>query len=204
VLRDWLDRTLPPETIDAAENHFERRFGLTYAERELLIRFLDPEVQEASNSPWRTVALPMSQWNRSVPTARRVFVIENKTNLLTLPMRRDAIAIGGLGNAVSELAQLSWLRTREIWYWGDIDVEGLMILARFRLLFPQVRSIFMDLETLERWRDELAVSGSGARAPQMFGLTAQEQAAFELCRTENVRIEQERLPQPFVLNGLPE
>lgn len=204
VLRDWLDRTLPPESIDAGEQHFQRRFGLAYPERELLIRFLDPEVQAASNSPWRTLALPMSEWSRSVPVARRAFVIENKTNLLTLPMRGGAIAIGGLGNAVSELAQLSWLGTRDIWYWGDIDVEGFTILARLRALFPQVRSIFMDLETLERWRDVLAVSGSGASVPLVFGLTAQEQAAFELCATENLRIEQERLPQAFVLSGLPE
>ena len=157
ILRDWLDLALPPEAINAAEAHFERRFGLAHAEQEILVRFLDPDIQLASNSPWETVAVPIGHWNRSIPTATRVFIVENKTNLLTLPMRADAIAIGGLGNAVTELARLTWLASRDLWYWGDIDVEGLAILARLRSVLPNVRSVFMDIETLERWRATVSI-----------------------------------------------
>jgi hypothetical protein len=70
---------------------------------------------------------------------------------------------------------------------------------------PQLgdRSVFMDIETLERWRDTLAIPGSGARPSTIAGLTDAEAAAFEVCRAENLRIEQERLPQSSVLNELP-
>lgn len=47
-------------------------------------------------------------------------------------------------------------------------------------------------------RDRLAVSGVGRRRMLPPGLTPNEQAAFQICAEENVRVEQERLPQTFV------
>ena len=160
ILEQWLDRVLPPDTIRADERHFERRFGLRYAEPQLLLRFLDPELQRSAGSPWRECSLSLHVLAESSIEATTVFIVENKVNLLTLPAVPSAIAMGGLGNGIVDLAYVKWLSNRSLWYWGDLDVEGFEILSRLRIRFPQTRSFLMDDMTLLQWKDSLAISGN--------------------------------------------
>lgn len=51
----------------------------------------------------------------------------------------------------------------------------------------------MDLAAVQRYRG-LSVTGNGRRPPSPPNLTVEELAAFEVCATDNLRIEQERLP----------
>ncbi|TXT22333.1 MAG: hypothetical protein FD138_3506 [Planctomycetota bacterium] len=60
----------------------------------------------------------------------------------------------------------------------------------------------IDFATLTRHRS-LAVPGTGRQPPPPQHLTSSELLAFGICRQENLRIEQERLPQPDFL-GLTE
>lgn len=129
--------------------------------------------------------------------AHRVLIVENKVNLLTLPPMAGAVALGGLGNDVTDLRYLSWLAEAAIWYWGDIDVEGFGILSRLRSLHPQTRSLLMDEGTLAGWR-HLAGTGSGRPCEVPPGLTLPVRAAFDVCLRDNLRLEQERLPQDVV------
>ena len=202
ILREWLDRILPPHTIHAGEEHFERRFGLRYPEPHIMLRFLDPEVQRACSCPWPELSLPLHSMAQMVIDAKRVIVVENKVSLLTLPPLASTVAVGGLGNSVTDLRYLPWLASCAVWYWGDIDGEGLAILWRLRNMFPQTRSVLMDGETLTQWRDQLAVPGNGRPANALPGLTDAEQSAFKVCVEENLRLEQERIPQAFVNKAL--
>jgi hypothetical protein len=202
ILREWLDRVLPPSGIRADEEHFERRYGLRYAEQHLLVRFLDQQTQLDCGCPWPECSIPLRTMAAASPIADRVLVVENKVNLLTLPQVKGALALGGLGNGVTDLRHLAWLSQRSIWYWGDLDVEGFAILARLRTIFPQTRSLLMDHETLCRWRQPLATSGSGRSVATPNNLIPSEQAAFAACAAANLRIEQERLPQSFVIESL--
>lgn len=201
VLREWLDLVLPPQTIQADEDHFERRFGLRYAEPHILLRFLDPDVQEDCQCPWPEFSLPLHAMARLIISAKQVLVVENKVSLLTLPPLADTLALGGLGNGVLDLRYVSWLASCAIWYWGDIDVEGLAILSRLRSVFPHTRSLLMDQDTLDRWREQL-VSGVGSAATVPAGLTDAERSAFTTCAAKNLRLEQERISQPFVNQAL--
>jgi hypothetical protein len=198
ILREWLDLILPPESISADEEHFERRFGLRYAEPHVMVRFLDASVQQASGSPWPELSLSLHTLGRMPIAAKHVLIVENKVNLLTAPPLSGAAALGGLGNSVTDLRYLPWLASCAVWYWGDLDCEGLEILSRLRTAVPHTRSLMMDSETLTAWRGRLAVSGIGRRRMLPPGLTQNEQEAFRICAEENVRVEQERLPQTFV------
>jgi hypothetical protein len=202
VLREWLDLILPPQTIRADEEHFERRFGLRYAEPHVMLRFLDPDVQSACRCPWPELSLPLHTIGGMVIDVNRVLVVENKVSLLTLPALASTIALGGLGNSVTDLRYLPWLAFRAMWYWGDIDAEGLSILSRLRSIFPQTRSLLMDGETLACWRDQFAVPGTGRSANTPPGLTGPEQSAFRECVEKNLRLEQERIQQTFVKKAL--
>ena len=56
----------------------------------------------------------------------------------------------------------------------------------------------MDPDTLGRWRN-LAVSGTGGNPDIPPHLNELEQQAFLRCRDENLRLEQERIPQDEVV-----
>jgi hypothetical protein len=202
ILDQWLNLVLPPETIRADERHFERRFGLRYAEPQVLLRFLDSTLQRTTGSPWRECSIPLHTLAESPIDAKRVIIVENKINLLTLPALREAIAIGGLGNAIVDLTYVPWLADRALWYWGDLDVEGFEILSRLRIRFPQTRSFLMDAASVNRWKDSLAVPGSMRQPTVPPLLTEPEKTAFNLCAADNLRIEQERIPQAAVIEAM--
>jgi hypothetical protein len=193
VLHDWFDLVLPPDSIRSDETHFARRFGLRYPELHVFTRFLDPDLQLELNCPWPELSLPLSALASLPIRDVEVIIVENKVNLLTLPTRRRTIGFGALGRAVSELHSVRWLATTTITYWGDLDVEGFEILSALRAEFPHVVSLLMDVATITRYRS-LAVPGTGRQPSLPPHLTTTELLAFDLCRQENLRIEQERLP----------
>lgn len=197
VLRQWLDLVLPPDTIRADEEHFERRYGLRYPEPHLLIRFLDPATQQRMGFPCDVLSLPLHVLGAWQIKAMSVTIVENKVNLLTIPRGKHDISLGGLGNAVSLLRYLPWLAVADITYWGDLDVEGFEILSRLRMLFPQARSILMDDTAVAAWR-HLATSGTRRKPAVPAHLTQGERCAFMACAEHNLRIEQERIPQAGV------
>lgn len=203
ILRPWLDRVLPASAIRADEEHFERRFGLRYREPDVFVRVLDPALQSELGFPCPALSLPLHTLGDLRVTGANTIVVENRVNLLTLPLLARTIAIGGLGNGASLLRHVTWLETAPLRYWGDLDVEGLAILSRVRALYPASESIFMDRATLERYRS-LVVRGNDCDAASATppGLTAGESDAFTACRTENLRLEQERIPHRDVLAAL--
>ena len=110
-----------------------------------------------------------------------------------MPPRPRTLGLGALGRAVSELRYVRWLATTPIIYWGDLDIEGFVILSSLRAEFPHVQSLLMDEATLTR-HQSLAVPGTGRQLARPPHLTFTELLAFDRCLKENIRIEQERIP----------
>lgn len=201
VLRPWLDLVLPPQTIRADESHFERRYGLKYAEPHLLVRILDPDLQKELGLPWPEFSLPVHELESLSVQNAMIFLVENKVNLLTLPMMPRAIALGGLGDNIVVLRSIAWFSSAPVFYWGDLDVEGFEILSVLRSFVPNARSLLMDADTVLQWQS-FAVPGTGTQPFMPGRLLKSEQAGFELCRDRNFRIEQEHIPQHVVLEIL--
>ena len=87
-----------------------------------------------------------------------------------------------------------------MFYWGDLDIDGFRILRDLRGVFPEVRSILMDEETLNGHRDLWTTdSGGGTLPAEMDGLTDEEQAVCRLLHSPGdgasarIRFEQERI-----------
>ncbi len=197
ILRAWLDILLPPSAIDVNEKKFARRFGLRDGELHYLVRLLDSNLTAELNLPFDELSLPLRHLG-SLPVADvTIIIVENKVNLLTLPPRLRTIALGGVGNGVVQLAKLPWLATSRILYWGDIDVDGFRILSTLRNRFPQVESMFMSCDVLERFR-EFIVPYRSPTATSPVNLTEVERRAFDRCLAESLRLEQEHLPSEFV------
>ena len=202
ILRSWLDLVLTPHAIRADEEHFDRRFGLCYLELLIFVRFLDEAVQRRANSPWNECAIPLHSLAAHPFIVERVLIVENKVNLLTLPRITGAIAMGGLGNSVTDLRYVSWLSRVPVWYWGDLDVDGFEILSRLRTVLPHAKSLLMNEDILLEWRSKIGTTGNGRTGAVLSNLTPAEAAAFQACSLENLRIEQERIPQDFVTQRL--
>ena len=203
ILFEWFDITLPPHAIRSYETQFERRFGLRYAEPHLLVRLLDPAFQVELKFPCMELSLPLGALSQLPVSQARVLIVENKVNLLTLPPLPRTIALGGLGGAVTLLRDVGWLNSIPLIYWGDVDVDGLNILASLRALFPQTHSLFMDEATLDRF-SALTTSGNGRDIEPPPLLTNVEAQAFLRCHSGNLRLEQERIPHSALLQKLQE
>jgi hypothetical protein len=99
-------------------------------------------------APYSEATLRVDELAATPIEAARVFVVENETTYLALPAVADAVAVFGGGYALPSLRPLQWLHDRELFYWGDIDTHGFVILDRLRQVFPHARSILMDRDTL--------------------------------------------------------
>ncbi|WP_346777505.1 Wadjet anti-phage system protein JetD domain-containing protein [Rhodococcus sp. HNM0563] len=128
-------------------------------------------------------------------------VLENKEGLHALPHLPSAVAVHGGGYSVHELATVPWLAASDVVYWGDLDTHGFAILDRFRQHLPHVRSLLMDVDTATQWRDLTVPEPTPAgHVPEH--LTTTERAAFEFVRDGRLRLEQERIPWPYVVEHL--
>jgi len=133
-----------------------------------------------------------------LPIAPRVvLIVENLETGLALPDVADAVVVMRLGNAVSALGALPWMREAQVIYWGDIDTHGYAILDRARKAVPQIRSVLMDEATLlshrSLWVQETLLSADIS----LERLTEQERHVYNGLRADvwgmRIRLEQERL-----------
>jgi hypothetical protein len=210
VLSSLLDFLLPGY-VQADEKDFRRRFNLKYDEPLLRLRVLDKEVARAYFSGVDDLSIPLSQFNALQIDCERVFILENKTNFsnianfLTLPQLGKSVAVFGEGFKLRLLAHAAWLRDKQIYYWGDIDAHGFEMLSLLRGGFPQTRSFLMDAETFRTFK-QYAVKGADFYRSTLPHLTQEETHLFyHLLRLEDHnRLEQERIPQAFVLQRINE
>jgi Uncharacterized protein conserved in bacteria C-term(DUF2220) len=117
-----------------------------------LVRFRILDKALAVNT-WTDLSLPPEHFAILPVPVRRVFITENRINGLSFPDCRGSIIVFGLGYGLDRLADIAWMRTVDVHYWGDIDTHGLGILNRLRVHLPHARSFLMNRETLEAHRN---------------------------------------------------
>lgn len=202
VIKELLD-ILISEHINIDEKLFEKRFNLKYAEPQIRFKVLDKEISQKFFSGIDDLAIPVSQFEILNLPIRRVLVVENKTTLyttLTLPKMDGAIAIFGSGYSVYNLKNVKWFGALEILYWGDIDVQGFEILSQFRSYFPQTKSFLMDNGTFDKHFEN--DTGTATSISIKLNLTKEELQLYDILKTKNWRLEQEKISFDYVNNYL--
>lgn len=200
LLRSLLDALLPTSAIRSEGKTFEERYGLKSAEPLIRIRFLDASLAPIAN--WTDISLPLSSFRQLNCPCRRMFVAENKMNFLTLPQLSGSIAVwSGGGFNISYLKGIPWLSDIQSYYWGDLDAQGMQILNQFRTYYPSATSLLMNWETFHTYR-HLMKYGTPASPQLLPRLTEDEQSLYHFLQENNLRLEQERIPQKDVIRTL--
>jgi hypothetical protein len=203
TLRQWLRLLLPGSAINVSESQFANQFGLRDKERHRRLRILDQSLLAELPVSFAELSLPPRALASLPVRDATVVVVENRLNLFTLPSMQRSVGIEGEGKAVTRLRKLEWLHDNRLIYWGDIDVDGFAILSSLRGLFPHLESVLMDQETLDSHL-EYQVPGNGRAPSPPSNLKPHEAAAFQICASNNVRLEQERVLQQFATIALSE
>ena len=198
ILAELLD-VIIPNHINLNEREFEKRFNLKF--REPLVRFkvLDKEISQFFFSNLDDISIPVSQFESLKLPLKQVLIVENKTTLyttLTLPKMDKTIAIFGQGNAVTNIQNAKWLNDITVLYWGDIDVHGFEMLSRIRKHFDHTRSVLMDKTTFDKYFEN--DSGKPTTDTTTLNLTDNERELYNLLKTNNWRLEQEKIPFDYV------
>jgi len=210
VLLDLLNIVLPTENINqefVTAKEFEKRFGLKYNQSQIRVRVLDKHIANNHLSGLSDIVVTEEEFcNLQIP-CEKVFIFENKTNFsnlmnfLTLPQIENTIGIFGGGFMIANLKNALWLADKEIIYWGDIDTHGLQILSQIRGYFSNTKSIMMDIETLNAFQDDWD-KGKPTTVTSLLNLTADERELFNFVKADNIRLEQEKISQEYVLKQI--
>lgn len=207
LLSELLDTVLErhdDQPAGAAAQTFEQRYGLRSKLPVVRFRVLDSRIAIAGLTD---LAIPVSDFAALNIAARHVFITENEINGLAFPTFPEAIVVFGLGYGVELLQTASWIAQAHVSYWGDIDTHGFAMLDRLRGVFPKVRSLLMNRETLMAHRPLWGREEVPCRAT-LSRLDPDEQVLFDdLVHDrvgEKVRLEQERISFSWVVHNLPQ
>ncbi len=196
LLAELLDLVLPAAAIDAAaigSRAFERRYGLRSKPAIIRFRTLDERLRPGG---YCDLAVPVDEFARVDIDVDVVYITENDANGLAFPPLDRSIVIFGLGYGIESLAKATWLRSKAVRYWGDIDTHGFVMLDRLRGFFPHVTSLLMDRDTFTAHRDLWTHEAAPYREP-LARLTEAEQSLYDDLREARLgsgaRLEQERI-----------
>ena len=198
LLQSLLNFLIPDHIRNNDQRRFAERYFLKHDEPLIRIRILDEKLSLHNNLT--DISIRLSDFEKTRWGNELVLIAENKMNFLTLPSFPSAIAIwSGGGFNVSYLRNASWLKTKKIHYWGDIDEHGFQILHQIRSYYPQAQSFLMDRQTFDTFQ-EYAVMGERNKAEKLHLLNEEEANLYNFLKSveNNNRLEQEKIPQSYV------
>jgi hypothetical protein len=152
----------------------------------------------------RHVSAPLPEIDALPVHPETILIVENKESAYLVPDRPRTMVVHSLGNHLNVLDEIGWLDPARQLYWGDLDRAGFTLLSRARARLPRLVSVLMDPVTLEQHR-ALAVEDETRTDRPDPNLTDIETAALAALSAEHstyLRLEQERLPSPFILDRL--
>ncbi len=187
-----------------ADYGFERKFGLRYPLAQVHFKILDSKLYICG---LEEMTLNKEAFAKLDLDCETVFIVENKMSMLSFPAYEGAIVIFGSGYKVGVLQDAQWLKSKKLYYWGDIDIDGMAILSQLRGYFPHAEGFLMSQDLLERYA-HLCVKdpkNSVKSKRTLKHLNVKEQHLYEhLCSVDGgVRLEQERIPFSDVVAHLP-
>lgn len=199
VISELLDIVIE-EYVDKNEKDFEKRYGLRYDEPMVRMRLLDKTLATSYFSGLDDITIPVSLFLKLKMSISMAYIVENKVNFLTFPPVAKSIVIWGKGYGVASIKDSELLKSTELIYWGDLDAQGFEILSQFRSYFARVKSLLMDKATFDKYFENDL--GTPSKINAKLNLTTEEEELYSYIKTNNYRLEQEKIPQSYVVEKL--
>lgn len=170
---------------------FEKKYGLKTPPQMVRFRFLD------TKQPYSDQTVPLGEF--MIPERiRRIYIVENIMIYLTFPWLADSLIIWGQGFKVNTYGDIDFPRESEVYYWGDLDAHGLLILSGLRKRYPKVKNLLMTEDVFNKYRTySVAAPPCVSKPPD--GLFKEERRLYALLNQDLIRLEQERIPQSEVI-----
>jgi hypothetical protein len=200
IIRELLDIIIA-EYVNYEEKKFEPHFNLKYDEPLVRFRILDKAISQQLFGGISDLCVPISEFRHLYLPIHTVYVVENKINMLTFSNIRDSIVIWGHGFGVDIMKDVDWLKTKRIYYWGDLDAQGFQILSQIRCHFEQVESFLMDRYTFDKYFE--GDKGIETNVEKNLRLTPEENELFKYLRDNNFRLEQEKIAFEYAKTKIP-
>ena len=201
IIRELLDIIIA-EHINVDEKQFESRFNLKYDETLVRFRILDEAVSQQLFGGIDDISIPISEFQNIALPIHTVYIVENKMNMLTFPAQSNGIVVFGKGFGVDIMKNVEWLKTKKIYYWGDLDAHGFQILSEIRTHFEQVESFMMDRNTFDAFYE--GDKGTETNVEKDLCLTSEESEMFKYLKENNLRLEQEKIPFEYARTKIPQ
>ena len=201
LIKELLD-ILIADYVDQDEKHFESRFHLKYDEPIVRLRILDHSISHQSFANIDDISIPVCQFKQLAFPVQRVYVVENKINMLSFPMIEKSIVLWGHGFGVETICDVEWLKDKDIFYWGDLDAQGFQILSLLRSHYGQVKSFLMDRPTFDEFFE--GDKGTPTNVEKDLCLTPEENEMFQYLKIHNLRLEQEKVPYEYAIERIPQ
>ena len=200
VVRELLDIIIA-NYVNTDEKRFEPHFNLKYDEPDVRFRILDHSLSQRLFSGLSDLDIPISQFRDLNLPIKTVYVVENKINMLSFPLIDKSIVIWGEGFSVDKVKDTQWLSDKEIYYWGDLDAHGFLILSEIRSHYRQVKSFLMDRATFDAFFE--GDTGKPTNVEKDLYLTPEENEMFQYLKSNNLRLEQEKIPYSYAYQKIP-
>ncbi|WP_162071376.1 MULTISPECIES: Wadjet anti-phage system protein JetD domain-containing protein [unclassified Lentimonas] len=204
-LLEELAHEFAPECLIQEDGTLEERLGLMTKESLIEFRSLDHSIKTLPFGHAMATARELASNDHYFDEFECVIVVENHVPFLTLPDLPKTLAIMGNGFAVHRLSKVPWLSGKTLFYWGDIDLSGFSILAKFRESHPIAASVMMDQTTLDRFSDlqQYHKADQTIQDSQLKHLSAEEDALVDKLKLNGgLRLEQEHIDYSYVSETL--
>ncbi len=204
VLDLLLSNLLHVEPLNSISDFaFEKKYGFKHPLSQVRFRVLDEELYILGLSD---LTLTCREFEKLRLECKRVFIVENKITFLSFFDIKNSIVIFGSGYGVSVLKNATWLKDKELFYWGDIDEDGFAILSQIRGYFSHVKSIFMDEKTIDGFKELKVEHALKQKNMEIKNLTEEEMLVYRRLQNDfygkNFRLEQEKIPFDYIYYNL--
>ncbi|HET6247550.1 MAG TPA: Wadjet anti-phage system protein JetD domain-containing protein [Tepidisphaeraceae bacterium] len=153
---------------------------------------------DGSLLPFRKQRVRSSELKNTRLPGKRLLIVENESCQYHLPDVPETVAVLGAGFDLGWV-KASWLQSKQIGYWGDIDTWGLQFLATARQSLAHIDSLMMTPEIYEQNQDAAVPEPIVAGTQTPAGLNDIEQALYKrILKESRGRLEQEFLPLAVV------
>lgn len=152
--------------------------------------------------PFKQCRVRSSELQQEELPANYLLLVENEQCVHQLPPLNDTIAVLGAGLNLTWLSA-SWLSSKKLAYWGDMDTWGLSMLATAKTHQPAIESLLMSQALFGLYKDRAVKEPHPAGVTPPVGLNRSEKIFYQfLHAADKGRLEQEFLPQETVAQAL--